>query len=213
MCISYPLHCFFGCGSFGFEFEFKVQKHLNLQFFLSFSLSHSLLGRPISLSSFLSLLFLPCTARPISRSPFSLPFSSSSPAGRHFFPRPMRARSPAHDLPLPHLSFPFLTRPTSRRPAFHPARAPSPSFSLSLSRADRRGPPVRPFISPPPRTGPDSNLSPAHPPCAFSAVSASSLHANALRGPPISAARTLGVFPQAAAASHPLNCDIQVLGL
>jgi hypothetical protein len=161
MCISCPLHCFFGCASFGFKFKFKVQKHLNLQTLLSFSLP--LLSRA---------------------GPFSSPFSFSS--------FPLAARPTASFLS------PFLP-PARGPPALPLGPSARPLPPLSRSQADRRGPPVRPFV---PRTAPDPSSSPARP-RAVPAASASGPHAQAPPRPPIRAAPNPRAFPQAAAAPCP----------
>jgi hypothetical protein len=195
MCISCSLHCFIGCGSFGFKFEFKIQKQLNLQFYLSFFLSLSLSGRPISLFS--PFFFFSFPARP---GPWPLFLFPSSPL--LFFSFPPLQPGPASSLfpalhhaarlPSPPLFFPPRTAHTPRP---SPPAPPSP-FPFSLAGGWPLPVGVVPNLEPGSGSRPDRTQRHRPP-------SASGPHAQAPPRPPIRAAQTLGVFPQAAAASHP----------
>jgi hypothetical protein len=211
MCISCPFALFHWLWFFGFKFEFKVQKHLNLQFYLSFFLSLSFLGRPIFLSSFLSLLlFLPCTAQPMASLPLSLSLfllhcAAQSSCAAHFFsllsfPFPLP--------PLPHAAHnrcsahqPTLSSPATRALFFFPLpRFLSPSWadhaprpitnpaprSLSPSLTDQWGPPARvvPNLEPGSGSRPGRTRRPSRP------LSASGPHAQERSRPYLSAART-----------------------
>jgi hypothetical protein len=144
MCISCPLHCFIGCGSFGFKFQIQSSKAFEFAIFFPFSPpSPSPLGRPIFPSPFSpSHFLLHCAAQSFAR-PILL--SLFPPA------RSLSAVAPAHFL--------------------HAARFTASSPVLSLVRGPRLSglssspPPTRPGLEPesgsPPRRLAALRLGPA----------------------------------------------------